>query len=115
MLVYAIIIFAIAALGGLILAFSVLRGKSAPWALSLLHGGLGAVGLILVLLTVMNGEGRVILPLVFLAIAAFGGLYLAMMHVRRQTPPKLMVVVHAGAALAGFALLISMVYIHNLT
>src|SRR3546814_17113300 len=37
MLVYAVIAFAIAAVGGLILAASVLRGQLAPWALSLVH------------------------------------------------------------------------------
>lgn len=37
MISYALIAFAIAALGGLILALHVMRGKLAPWALSFLH------------------------------------------------------------------------------
>jgi hypothetical protein len=42
MLKIAILVFAIGAVGGLILANSVLRGRFAPWALSLLHAALGA-------------------------------------------------------------------------
>ena len=47
MLKIAVLIFAIGALGGLVLANSVLRGKLAPWALSILHMLLGATGLVL--------------------------------------------------------------------
>ena len=45
MLTYALLIFAIAAVGGLVLAASVLRGRLAPWALSIVHALLGATGL----------------------------------------------------------------------
>ena len=50
MLLSALIIFAIGALGGLTLAaVYVLQGKLAPWGLSLLHGALGAIGLLVLL------------------------------------------------------------------
>src|ERR1700675_5185757 len=50
MLLYALIVFAIGALGGLTLAgVYVLRGRLAPWALSLLHAALGAIGLLLLI------------------------------------------------------------------
>lgn len=41
MFIYALIVFAIAAAGGLVLAAHVLRNKFAPWFSSLLHAGLG--------------------------------------------------------------------------
>ena len=47
MLKLAVLIFAIGATGGLILASSVLRGRLASWGLSLLHAALGATGLVL--------------------------------------------------------------------
>ena len=47
MLQSAVLVFAIGAVGGLILANSVLRGQLAPWALSLLHAALGSTGLVL--------------------------------------------------------------------
>src|SRR5947207_3278018 len=55
MLNIAAVVFAIAALGGIVLAAHVLRGRFAPWALSLLHAALGAAGLVLVLVAVLGG------------------------------------------------------------
>ena len=72
MLTYALIVFAIAAVGGLVLASSVLRGKLAPWALSILHALLGATGLVLLLLEVMRGSGtgRALAALALLGVTA---------------------------------------------
>lgn len=111
MLVYAVAAFAIAAVGGLILASSVLGGKLAPWPLSLLHAGLGALGLVLVLLSILSGAGGAILTaFVILAVAALGGFYLASLHLKKQIAPKGVVVIHAGAAVAGFLLLAGTVF-----
>src|SRR3546814_16373686 len=57
MLTYALIVFAVAALGGPVLASSVLRGKLAPWALSLLHPLLGATGPVLLDVPWLLGPG----------------------------------------------------------
>ena len=109
MLKLAILIFAIGAVGGLILAGSVLRGRLAPWALSLLHAALGATGLILTGIVVLPGaeEGAGIVPiaLLILVVAALGGFYLASYHARKASPPRSVVFVHAGAAVIGFLLL----------
>lgn len=111
MLTYAVIIFAVAAVGGLVLASSVLKGRLAPWPLSLLHAGLGAAGLVLVLLSVMGGVGgSVATALIILVIAALGGFYLASLHLKKQVAPKGFVLVHAGAAVAGFLLLAGSVF-----
>lgn len=111
MLTYAVIIFAVAAVGGLVLASSVLKGRLAPWPLSLLHAGLGAAGLVLVLLSVMGGVGgSVVTALIILVIAALGGFYLASLHLKKQVAPKGVVLVHAGAAVAGFLLLAGSVF-----
>ena len=111
MLSYAVIAFAIAALGGLVLASSVLRGRLASWPLSLLHAALGATCLVLVLLSVLGGAGGYVLgALVILVIAALGGFYLASMHLRGEVAPKGVVVVHAGAAVTGFLLLAAAAY-----
>jgi hypothetical protein len=111
MLTYAVVIFAIAALGGLVLASSVLKGKLAPWPLSLLHAGLGAAGLVLVLLSVMNGASvNIMTALIILVVAALGGFFLASLHMKKQVAPKGVVLVHAGAAIAGFLLLAGTVF-----
>ncbi|MGN6820726.1 MAG: hypothetical protein ACTHJR_18880 [Sphingomonas sp.] len=106
MLVYAVIVFAIAAVGGLIMAASVLRGLFAPWALSLIHAALGATGLVLVLLAVVHGaKGMAPIALAILVVAALGGFLLASFHLRKQPGPKAVVVIHAGVAVIGFLLL----------
>ncbi|HEY7872059.1 MAG TPA: hypothetical protein VIC31_05015 [Rudaea sp.] len=110
MLNYAIIVFAIAAVGGLILAAHVLRGKFAPWALSLGHAVLGAAGLVLLILIALQGAGtsRLLAALGILVVAALGGFFLASFHLRRQLPPKAIVCVHAGVAVVGFLTLLSL-------
>lgn len=111
MLSYALLVFAIAALGGLILAASVLRGKLAPWALSVAHALLGATGLVLLVLTVLKGAapGRVTAALALLILAALGGFYLASLHLRKTIAPKAVVFIHASVAVAGFLTLLSAV------
>ena len=110
MLKIAIIIFAIGALGGLILASHVLRGKLAPWGLSIVHMLLGATGLVLTALVVLGGSdaGKGIIPiaLVILVVAALGGFYLASIHARKVVAPKGVVLIHAGVAVIGFVLLL---------
>jgi hypothetical protein len=111
MLTTAVIVFAIAAVGGLILALHVLRGKFAPWALSLLHALLGAAGLVLLALAVLReGAGQIATAaLLILIVAALGGFFLAYQHVQRKLPPSGVVVLHAVLAVAGVALLLSLV------
>jgi len=110
MLAYAILIFAIAAIGGLILAAHVLRNKFAPWALSLLHALLGAAGLALLIVMYVQGAAptRLVAALGLLIIAALGGFLLASFHLRKQIAPKAVVVVHAGVAVVGFLTLLTL-------
>ena len=93
MLKIALLLFAIGAVGGLVLAASVLRGRIAPWALSAAHAALGASGIVVLL---------------FVA-AALGGFYLASLHWRGTIPPKAIVFVHAVVAVTGFLTLLSAV------
>ena len=112
MLATALIVFAIAALGGLTLAFGfVLRGRLAPWALSLLHAALGAAGLLLLIyIAVTSGlTGAALAALVILAIAALGGFYLASLHLRNEIAKRPVVFVHAGVAVIGFLTLLTAV------
>jgi hypothetical protein len=111
MLNSALVIFAIAAVGGLILASHVLRGKFAPWALSLVHAVLGAIGLVLLIAILVQGSAaqQVLVGFILLLIAALGGFFLASFHLRTQLPPKAVVVTHAGVAVIGFLTLLSLV------
>jgi hypothetical protein len=110
MLKIAVLIFAIGALGGLVLASSVLRGRLAPWALSILHMLLGATGLVLTALVVLGGsdagKGMVPIALLILVVAALGGFYLASIHVKKEVASRGVVFTHAGIAVIGFLLLL---------
>lgn len=107
MLTVALIVFAVAAVGGLVLALHVLRGKFAPWPLSLLHAALGATGLALLLFAVLQGLAGSLAKwaLGLFVVAALGGFYLASLHRRRALPPKGVVLLHALLAVSGFGLL----------
>ena len=108
MLTYALIVFAVAAVGGLLLASSVLRGRLAPWALSLAHAGLGVTGLVMLIIVVMKGaSGQVSAALGLLVLAALGGFFLASIHLKGQIAPKAIVAVHATVAVAGFLTLLT--------
>lgn len=111
MLNAALIIFAIASVGGLVLASHVLRGRFAPWALSLAHALLGAIGLILLIVMLVQGSAaqQVLVSFIFFLIAALGGFFLASFHIRKRLPPKAVVITHAGLAIIGFLTLFSLV------
>jgi len=110
MLNIAVLVFAIGAVGGLIMALRVLRGQMAPWALSLLHAALGAAGLVLTAIVVLGKvpgiAGIVPVALLILVVAALGGFYLASIHARRQLPARGVVFAHAGLAVFGFLCLL---------
>ena len=106
MLKIAVVLLAIGAVGGLVMAARLFSNKLAPWPLSILHALLGAAALVLILLNVMNGAGGLLLTsLVLLVVAALGGFFLASFHVRKELAPKGVIVIHALVAVAGFLLL----------
>ncbi|HLT92702.1 MAG TPA: hypothetical protein VKZ85_17335 [Woeseiaceae bacterium] len=108
MLTAAVIVFAVAAVGGVVLALHVLKGKLAPWALSVLHAGLGAAGIVLLLLLLADGGASLLAwALALFVVAALGGFWLASRHAKKELPPKGVVVLHAVLAVGGFALLLA--------
>jgi len=111
MTLYALLAFALAAVVGLMLASRVLRGQIAPWALSLLHAALGATGLVLLIVMLLNGSPpqRMTIAFVLLLIAALGGFLLASFHLRQKLPAKGVVFVHALVSVIGFLTLLSLV------
>lgn len=108
MLTKAVLIFALAALGGAVLALHVLREKFAPWILSMAHALLGATGLVVLLLAVREGAGGSAAQwaLGLFLVAALGGFYLASVHLKKQLAKKGVVILHAGLAVTAFALLL---------
>ena len=98
------IILTITAAGGLFLASKVLTGKLAPWSVSLIHALLGATGLLMLIMMIVNegGSDRILTGLALLLVAAVGGFYLANQHVQGNVASSKVVLIHVGVAVAGF-------------
>jgi hypothetical protein len=108
MLSIAVGLFAVAAIGGLTLAVLHFRKKSLPLALALLHGLLGASGLVALLWAVMQGgaPAKAAYALTLFVVAALGGFYLFSFHLRKKALPSPVVIIHALVAVTAFGLLL---------
>src|SRR5437899_5264596 len=108
MLVVAAVLFALAALGGLILATLHLKKNDAPIPLALVHGLAAAVGLVLLIIAVtqMPSAGLAGVALAIFVIAALGGFVLFAMHVMKKSLPGGLIFVHGLAAAVAFVLLL---------
>lgn len=100
-------LFAMGAVTGLYLAVAHFRGLELKLTPALAHGAFGAAGLVALALALgragFSGPGAVALGL-FTA-AALGGFFLFSFHLRGKRLPSSVVVIHALAAVAAFALL----------
>jgi len=105
----AAILFAIAALGGVIMALIRFSGRDyPPMALAIIHGLFAAAGLI-ALLVVVFGPGVAILARIALILfigAAIGGFAMFSYHVKSRPLPVSYVVIHGLVAVIAFVLLI---------
>jgi len=113
MLLYSILVFLVAAVGGVYLAYRILNGELAPWAVSLLHAALGAAGLVLMLLAVMAGEGGFLgqFTLATLLVTALGGFWLASIHLRKRVASSGLVILHACLGISGVLLLVGTAFL----
>ena len=108
MLVVAAVLFALAALGGIILATLHLKKNDAPIPLALVHGLAAAVGLVLLIIAVtqMPSAGLAGVALAIFVIAALGGFVLFAMHLAKKSLPRGLIFVHGLAAVVAFLLLL---------
>lgn len=108
MLTLAVGLFAVAAVGGITLAVLHFSKKNLPLPLALLHGLLGAAGLVVLLLAILHGgtPAKATYAILLFLVAALGGFYLFSFHLRKKALPSTVVVIHALVAVAGFACLL---------
>lgn len=106
MLTVAIILFALAAVIGITLAVMHIKKKTVPITYALPHGIVAATGLVLVLISYVQGHAVVGLPLLLFIIAALGGFVLFATHFRSRPLPVPLIVIHAVVAVIAFLLLI---------
>jgi hypothetical protein len=114
LITWAAILFAIAALGGATLATLHFRGRAPlPMPLALLHGLLAASGLVLLVAAALTQPGfgtLAVASLVIFALAALGGFYLFSHHLRGRPLPSTVVLIHGGAAVVAFLLLLAYLF-----
>ncbi|MEM7350370.1 MAG: hypothetical protein AAF657_06160 [Acidobacteriota bacterium] len=108
MLTYAVVVFALAAVGGIFLAALHFQGKPLPMPVAIIHGVAAAIGLVLLILYVLGagGFGLAGTALVILVVAALGGFYLFSFTIKDRPLPSPVVVIHAVAAVAGVGILL---------
>jgi hypothetical protein len=106
----ALVLFAIAALGGLILAVLRLRGRAdLPLGLAVVHGLVAAAGLVALIVAIAGATaagGLAKGALVLFIIAALGGFALITSHLRTKNVPIPLMIVHAVVAVVAFVLLL---------
>lgn len=113
MFMTALVLFAIAAVGGITMAVLQFRGRTAPpVAIAVLHGLFAASALVVLLLAVINigAGGATGIALGLFVLAALGGFALLSFHLRGKALPGGLIVGHGVLAVAGFLVLLSAVF-----
>ncbi len=111
MLTTAIVLFALAASGGITLLTFVLRARQTPRALALIHGLFAAVALLLVILFVASGvTPSPVASMTVFIVAALGGFTLFSIDLMKKKLPKWLAVLHGLIAVLGFILLLIFVF-----
>lgn len=104
MLLTSIILFALAALGGLTMAGMKFSAKAIPLPLAIGHGLLAVSGLVLLIWHIITVGGGSLLKaaVVIFILAALGGLTLFSFHLRGRSLPNPLILVHGAIAATAF-------------
>ncbi len=107
MLTYALVLFGVAALGGLTLAYMRIVKKDVSLPLAIVHGIFAASGLVLLIIGVTRagGSGALAALIIFL-LAALGGFTLFSFHLRSRPLPVPLLIVHGLVAVTAFVVLL---------
>lgn len=106
MLIYAAVLFAIAAIIGAIMVSAHIDGRTPKLSTALLHGLFAVVGVGLLVVSALQSGGGYDLSLILFVVAALGGLVLFSYHLRQRRLPTPVVLIHALVAILAFVLLI---------
>jgi len=109
-MLFALVLFALAAAGGAVLAVQRLKGRPQPsLGLAVVHGLAAAAGLILLGAVLAGGDapGQAQVALGLCLAAALGGFALFATHLRKVALPVWLVVVHGLVAVVAFLVLLA--------
>jgi len=98
MLYLPVVLFAIAALGGVMLVWLKFSGKDLPWSLIIGHGLFAAAGLVALIANVMQNSGIALMNvcLILFLIVAIGGFTLFSFQLRKKALPNAIILIHGG-------------------
>lgn len=102
----AIAIFGLTAILGMYLLSLVLRTKSTPKGVAIIHGLLAVIALVLVIVYCVGNPAGPAASLIVFIIAALGGLVLGYRDFTGKSVPKWLALLHGSAAIIGFVLLL---------
>lgn len=107
MLVTTVILFALAAVLGLVLLTKVLKEEATPKPVVYSHGLAAAVALVLLIIAYINqGDSLLMTTVLIFVVAALGGFVMFGRDLKGEAVPKWLAIVHALAAVTGFVLLL---------
>lgn len=108
MLITTLILFAVAAVGGLFLAVRHFKKKELPMPVALIHGLVAAIALVILIIAIVFGSGSGLLntALLLFIVAAILGFFLFGLHIRKRQLSSGVLSIHAILAVAGFVLLL---------
>jgi hypothetical protein len=107
-LLTSIVLFALAALGGLTMAGMKVSAKAIPLPLAIAHGLLAVSGLVLLIwyILTVGGSGLLNAAVGIFVLAALGGLTLFSFHLRRRNLPNPLILAHGAIAATAFIVLL---------
>lgn len=109
----AAILFAVAALGGLVIAIMRFSGREVPpMGLAVVHGLAAAAGLLALIFAVLGHTQATAstVALIGFVVAALGGFFLFSYHLRNQALPIPVVVIHGLVAVISFVILLYSIF-----
>jgi hypothetical protein len=110
MLIASILFFAIAAVGGVVLAAMRLKHQPMPASLAMAHGSLAATGVVLLIIAMavcVKCSAVLTTALVLFLVAAAGGVFMAAaFSMRKKAIPIPLMLVHGSLAVIAFLLLL---------
>ena len=102
-----ILLFAVAAVFGLTLIIPVLQGRTPTRAFVFIHGGVAAIALVMLIIRYVDEMSAVPqISVILFVVAALGGFVLFSRDLQKKSIPKGLALIHAGAAVAAFLILL---------
>lgn len=106
-ILYTVIaIFGMTAIFGMYLLSLILRSKSTPKGVTIIHGLLAVVALVLLIVYCVGHKPGPWVGIIVFALAAIGGFILNYRDITGKSVPKWLGIMHGVTAIAGFALLL---------